>query len=101
MPYVCCSTTRRLTKVCEINTAILSLLCVPLVYAPFAAHPTLFSSWSTCTLVFRRVFAHAHAVLPLLWYMQGVARFLLGEAPCKPLGVNRLGSLALGLGQMG
>jgi hypothetical protein len=56
---------------------------------------------STCTLVFRRVFAHAHAVLPLLWHMQGVARFLLGEAPCNPPRVNRLGGLALSLGQMG
>ena len=86
----------------EINTTILLLLCVPLLYTSFTTHSALFpTSGSTSTLVFRRVFAHAHAVLPLLWHMQGVARFLLGETPCNALGVNRLGGLALGLGQMG
>ena len=86
----------------EIDTTILLLLCVPLLYTSFATDPDLFpTKGSTRTLVFRRVFAHTHEVLPLLWYMQGVARFLLGETPCNALGVNRLGGLALGLGQMG
>ncbi len=85
-----------------IDYPITSLLCILPSYALLATWSFFnLKDSSTCALALRRVFPHTYSVLPLLRYLQCVARLFLRDAPSDASGVDGFGGLAIGLGQVG